>query len=148
MSCSVECIVAIFTIPKLLAVIQAMAAVVAEQATSLSNEDSIKVKQDKEIIDCVGNKIPVDLVLQNTHGDRIGIKAQPPKDGPEGVQEQPLEFVFEDKNSKTAKKTVDKIRQAYARIQILSDLKRKGYQNVKEEKLPNGAIRLVVQKWQ
>lgn len=141
MSCSVECIVAIYTVPKLVAVIQAISVAAMEQATA--SEDLIQVEHEKEMTDCVGKKISVDLVLKNAHGDRIGVRSLPAING----QEQPLEFVFENSNSSKAKQTVDRIRQAYARLQIINELKQKGYQNVKEEKLPNGSIRLVVQKW-
>lgn len=144
MSCSVECIVAIYAVPKLLAVIQAMAALSVAGANSVNDEEKIEIKHEKTLVDSVGNKIAVDLVLTNTFGDRIGVKAKPPVNG----EPQPLEFIFQDASSTSAKKTIDQVRQAYARLEILNDLKSKGYKNVKEERLPNGSIRLVVQKWQ
>ncbi len=47
-----------------------------------------------------------------------------------------------------ALETVNKIKQVYSKIKVLNDLKKKGYDKVKEEKLPDGSIRFVVQKWQ
>lgn len=144
MSCSVECIVAIYTIPKLLAVIQSMAALALANADSIGADENVGIMQEKLIVDSVGNRIAVDLVLTNAFGDRIGVKTNPPING----EQQALAFVYEDEKSKSARKTVDHVRQAYARLEVLNDLKSKGYQNVKEERLANGSIRLVVQKWQ
>jgi Protein of unknown function (DUF1257) len=138
MSCSVECIVIMYTVPKLLTVIQTISAAALEAGAM---QETITVREEEdEIVDCVGKRIPVDLVLENAQGDRIGVKAS--QDG-----RTPLEFVFRDEQSATARQTIDRIRQAYARLQVIDQLKKKGYQQVKEERLPNGSIRLVVQKW-
>lgn len=53
-----------------------------------------------------------------------------------------------DEKSVAAVDSVKKIKQVYSRIKVLNDLKNKGYDKVKEQKLPDGSIRLVVQKWQ
>ena len=92
----------------------------------------------RELENCEGQKIKVDYVIQNEVGDKIGIRAN---------QEGNVEFVVQNDNSPTVKATVDKVTQAYARLKILDEVKRKGYQQVKEEKLANGSIRLVVEKW-
>jgi hypothetical protein len=139
MSCSVECIVAIYSISKLVSVIQAMALLAADNGAGL--EEKIEMKQEAEIVDELGKRVAVDMVLVNAYGDRIGVKA--PKIG----EEKPLEFVFSNSKSPTVQATMDKIKQAYARLQVIDQLKQKGYQQVKEERLPNGAIRLVVERW-
>ncbi len=53
-----------------------------------------------------------------------------------------------DEQNEQAVHSVKKVKQIYSRIKVLNDLKRKGYDKVKEQKLPDGSIRLVVQKWQ
>lgn len=53
-----------------------------------------------------------------------------------------------DINNPKALDSVNKIKQIYSKIKVLNDLKKKGYDKVKEEKLPDGSIRFVVQKWQ
>ena len=53
-----------------------------------------------------------------------------------------------DEKNKQAVDSVKKVKQIYSRIKVLNSLKKKGYDKVKEQKLPDGSIRLVVQKWQ
>lgn len=53
-----------------------------------------------------------------------------------------------DETNPAAVDTVKKVKQAYSRISVLNELKKKGYDKVKEQKMPDGSIRLVVQKWQ
>jgi hypothetical protein len=58
-----------------------------------------------------------------------------------------VEFVVQNENSSSVKATIDRVTQSYARLKILDEVKRRGYQTVKEEKLANGSIRLVVERW-
>jgi len=81
--------------------------------------------------------VPVDYVIKNEVGEKIGVRTN---------QEGNVEFILQ-KETTTAKATIDKATQAYARVKILDEVKRKGYQTIKEEKLANGSIRLVVEKW-
>ena len=53
-----------------------------------------------------------------------------------------------DEKNEQAVESVRKVKQIYSRIKVLNELKKKGYDKVKEQKLPDGSIRLVVQKWQ
>lgn len=92
----------------------------------------------RELENCEGQKVKVDYVIQNEVGDKIGVKA---------TKEGNVEFVVQNDKSPTVKATIDKVTQAYARLKILDEVKRKGYQKVKEEKLPNGSIRMVVERW-
>lgn len=87
---------------------------------------------------CQGEKVEVDYVIRNKTGDQIGVRTNP---------EGRVEFVVRDDQSPSVKATVDQVTQAYARLKILDEVKRKGYKSVKEEKLANGSIRLVVEKW-
>src|SRR4051794_30953451 len=144
MSCTIEChIVAIYAVPKLLATLKMLSVMAAQVGAGV--EEEIKIKENESIVDGVGQKIKADFVLENAYGDRIGVLV--PKDQSSGGDAKPLEFIFEKPSSQTAQATLDKIRQAYAKMQVLDQLKQKGYQKVKEEKLANGSIRLVVEKW-
>jgi hypothetical protein len=74
------------------------------------------------------------------------IKNAPIKIKKSGGKEICIEPV--DETNVAAVESVKKVKQIYSRIKVLNDLKKKGYDKVKEEKLPDGSIRLVVQKWQ
>jgi hypothetical protein len=97
------------------------------------------VQKVKQLEAKSGEACNVDFVFQNEWGEQIGVRTNK-----EGI----TEFVTKDSNSATVKSTLDKVRQTYAKLKILDEVKRKGYQNVKEERLADGSIRLVVQKWQ
>jgi len=51
-------------------------------------------------------------------------------------------------SDEVAIESVKKVKQIYSRIKVINELKQKGYDKVKEQKLPDGSIRVVVQKWQ
>lgn len=53
-----------------------------------------------------------------------------------------------DESNEQAIQSVKQVKQIYSRIKVLNELKQKGYDKVKEQKMPDGSIRLVVQKWQ
>lgn len=95
-------------------------------------------KEVRELENCEGQKVQVDYVITNEVGEKIGVKMS---------NEGNAEFVVNNDKSPTIKRTLDRVTQAYARLRILDEVKRKGYQKVKEEKLPNGSIRLVVERW-
>ena len=77
-------------------------------------------------------------VFESVLGERI--RVVPGKDNT-------FELVPENPESKEAQATVCRIRQAYSRLQVLDTLKKRGYKDVKEERRPDGSIRLVVQRW-
>lgn len=60
----------------------------------------------------------------------------------------PLEFVVSNAHGIDVEQTLDRVKQAYARVKVLDEAKRKGYRSVKEEKCPDGTIKLVVERWQ
>ena len=95
-------------------------------------------KEIRELENCQGEKVQVDYIITNEVGDKIGVKTS---------KEGNAEFIVQDDKSPTVKNTIDKVAQAYARLKVLDEVKRKGYQKVKEEKLANGSIRLVVERW-
>ena len=98
-----------------------------------------KTGAEAQVENCQGQKVKVDYVIRNKAGDRIGVR--------ENKETKQVEFIAKDENKASVKETVNQATQAYARLKILNEVKARGYGKVKEEKLPNGAIRLVVERW-
>lgn len=98
-----------------------------------------KTGAEAQVENCQGQKVKVDYVIRNKTGDRIGVR--------ENKETKQVEFIARDENKASVKETVNQATQAYARLKILNEVKARGYGKVKEEKLPNGAIRLVVERW-
>ena len=104
----------------------------------LANEDLRQLEEAKRYMkDCHGNRRLIDYRITNEQGEKIGVV--------ENIDGK-VEFVTE-KDTASVKQTINKVTQAYSRIKILNEVKMKGYASVKEEKLPNGSIRIVVEKW-
>lgn len=82
--------------------------------------------------------IQVDSVIATESGSKIGIQ---------NVGSNEVKIVY-DKEDKNAVELANIVRQRISRLQILDAVKGKGYRKVKEEKLANGSIRLVVERWQ
>lgn len=80
----------------------------------------------------------VEFVMKSKQGVEIGVAKN---------AQNELEFVVKESQKKQAMETIKQIKQIYSKIKVLNELKRKGYQNVKEEKLADGSIKLVLQKW-
>lgn len=95
-------------------------------------------KEVKEIEDCHGKRVAVDYVIENQQGENIGVRTN---------EAGNVEFIPQQPQSKTTQATINQLKQTCARLKVLDEVKRQGYQKVKEEKLPNGSIRLVVQRW-
>jgi hypothetical protein len=101
---------------------------------SALSEVNCVLKELKELKTAEGCTTKVDGVIETKDGERIGVRVK---------QGSPVEFVVTDPKSRT----LNRINQAYARLKVLDEVKKKGYQKVKEEKLPNGSIRMVVERW-
>ncbi len=113
---------------------------IAEIGTALTVEDvRRKSAAEASVENCAGEKVKVDYVLKNKAGDRIGLRRNP--------QTQKVEFVAKEPEKASVKESINAATQAYARLKILNEVKAKGYGKVKEEKLANGSIRLVVERW-
>ncbi len=80
----------------------------------------------------------VDFAIETEDGQFICVRE---------VVDGHAEFILQDRGSKKQIATVNNIKQAYARLKILNQAKRQGYKNVKEEKLKDGSVRLVLEKW-
>lgn len=113
---------------------------IRELSDAMAVED-VRNKSDAErqVENCEGQKVKVDYVIRNKAGDRIGVR--------ENKETKKVEFVVKDENKESVKETLSQATQAYARLKILNEVKARGYGKVKEEKLPNGSIRLVVERW-
>ncbi len=109
----------------------------AIQELNLANQDLRNAETAlREMQDHCGNKVRVDAVVKGLNGEKIGLKQ---------TQDGKVEFVTADPVS--SKLSIDKITQAYARLKILDEVKKKGYSKVKEQVLPDGSVRLVVERW-
>jgi hypothetical protein len=97
----------------------------------------IAIRELKEYRDEKGNVCPVDMVCTTQAGDLIGVRKTAVG----------IEFVTAHPDKASVEKTINDVKQIYSRLKILNAVKQKGYAQVKEEKLPDGSIRLVVQKW-
>jgi hypothetical protein len=94
-------------------------------------------EKEKELVDCDNNICKVDLLIKTLEGKEIGVIED----------EEGIDFVVKDLNCTVTQAAIKKIRQRYSKYLMLHELKSKGYNKVKEEKLPNGSIRMVVEKW-
>jgi hypothetical protein len=86
-----------------------------------------------------GRRHAVDVVVKDEEGTQVGVKL----DEKTGV----ATFVGHDGKDKKASALANRIAQRYAYSKVTEELKRKGYQLVKEEKQKDGTIRLVAQRW-
>jgi hypothetical protein len=103
------------------------------------SELALATRELKRLETTTGEILEVDFVVENKHGDKIGVKQ---------TQSGEIKLMAADAQSVTACKTIDQMRQGYARIKIMEEVKRKGYQLAKEERLADGTVRMVVQRWQ
>jgi hypothetical protein len=103
------------------------------------NDLKYAIENKKKIKTTEGVERDVDFVVENNQGDQVGIHTN--KDGN-------VEMIQVNCNSETSKEMVNKMKQAYAKLKVLQEAKKRGYKELKEEKLADGSVRIVVQKWQ
>jgi len=96
-------------------------------------------KEQHELRATDGQKHAVDLVATDEEGTQLGVKV----DAKTGV----ASFVSQDCSSTKGKALANRIAQRYAYSQAVEELRRKGYRVETEEKLQDGSIRLVAQRW-
>lgn len=96
------------------------------------------LQEIKRIEDEMGQIHEVEVAFKNEAGELIGLKK---------ASDGKMELVAQNCKSASALETMRKVKQTYARLKILNEVKARGYQSVKEEKLANGSVRIVVQKW-
>jgi hypothetical protein len=95
-------------------------------------------EKDKQITTCDNEIKDVKLLIKTLDGKLIGLVED--KNG--------LNFIVPDINCQLTQAAIKKIKQRYSKYVILHELESKGYAKIKEEKLPNGKIRMVVEKWE
>lgn len=96
------------------------------------------VELEKELLNCDNQLVKAALLVKTHEGKTIGINET--EDG--------IEFIVHDINCAITQKAIKKIKQRYAKHALLHELQSQGYTKIKEEKLPNGKIRMVVEKWE
>ena len=94
-------------------------------------------EKNKEITYCNNQIVEVQLLIKTLEGKVIGIIEK----------QEGFEFVANDINCAITQAAIKKIKQRYSKYTLLHELESKGYAKIKEEKLPNGKIRMVVEKW-
>lgn len=86
-----------------------------------------------------GSTEAVDLVVKDPEGTTVGVKVDP--------RTQVATLVPQDCTGTKGKALAGRIAQRYALSRVTEELQRKGY-TLREEKLPDGTVRVVAQKWQ
>jgi hypothetical protein len=102
------------------------------------NELNYAYEKDKEIVDCNNQIQKVKLLIRSLEGKQIGLVES--KEG--------FSFIVPDVNCAITQAAIKKIKQRYSKYVLLHELESKGYAKIKEEKLPNGKIRMVVERWE
>lgn len=92
----------------------------------------------KNFEDCDGRSSEIDAMMTTDTGERFGVQQR--ADGT-------YHFLAQRELTPAGRKSLNRVSQAYARLRILDEVKQKGYKSVKEERLANGSIRIVVEKW-
>lgn len=96
------------------------------------------IEQEQELQNCDNQMVKVALLVKTQEGKKIGVNET--VDG--------IEFIVHDINCAITQNAIKKIKQRYAKHALLHELRSQGYTKIKEEKLPNGKIRMVVEKWE
>lgn len=96
------------------------------------------VEKEKELLNCDNELVKVGLLIKTLEGKEIGVIEK----------DDAIEFVVKDINCAITQNAIKKIKQRYAKHALLYELQSQGYTKIKEEKLPNGKIRMVVERWE
>lgn len=86
-----------------------------------------------------GTTHTVDLVVQDEAGAKVGVKLD--------AKTKVATFVAHDCKGTQGTSLARRIAQRYARSQVIEELQRKGYQIGKEEKQPDGTVKIVASRW-
>lgn len=102
-------------------------------------EAGLEARQEKSFRSEDGKVHAVDLVVSDEAGTRVGVAV----DRSTGR----ASFVTREKDPRRGTALAGRVAQRYAYSRVMEDLRRKGYQVAREEKQPDGTIRLVAQRW-
>lgn len=100
------------------------------------NELNYAYEKEKELTNCDQELVKVSLLITTLEGKKIGVIER--KGG--------IDFVLPDLQDAMSLAAVKKIKQRFSKFAMIHELQSKGYSKIKEEKLPNGKIRLVMEK--
>jgi hypothetical protein len=95
-------------------------------------------EQEKELLNCDNQLMKVSLLIKTTEGKEIGVREI----------DNGIDFIVHDINCAITQNAIKKIKQRYSKHVLLHELQSKGYNKIKEEKLSNGKIRMVVERWE
>jgi len=99
--------------------------------------------QEKETITADGKIYNVDVVIEDKEVGSIGFQKQ--KDGSYKVIADSLSL--SSIQLKKQRELINKIKRRYAYNMVIQELKKRGYQVVKEDKLEEGTIKLTARRW-
>jgi hypothetical protein len=86
-----------------------------------------------------GQTHSVDLVIDDREGGKVGVQID--------KKTQAATFIAFDCKGTRGKQIAQSVAQRWAYARVTEELRRKGYQIGKEEKQPDGTIKLVASKW-
>lgn len=102
-------------------------------------EAGAEYRREKRMRDVEGREHQVDYVARDAQGGEVGVRLDP-KTG-QAV------LVPRDCEGGKGAALAGRVKQAYARSRIAAELGRKGYRVAKEERQPDGSVRMVFQRW-
>jgi hypothetical protein len=93
-------------------------------------------EKDQQIVGCDNQIQKVKLLITTLEGKKIGVVEN----------DNNLDFIVSDVNCAITTAAIKKIKQRYSKYSLLHELEAKGYAKIKEERLPNGKIRMIVER--
>ena len=99
-------------------------------------EAGAEYRAQKKLQTADGKTHDVDYVAADASGAEVGVKV-----------DQKTQRVTLVHSGEAGKALAGRIQQRYAYSKVLDELKRKGYQLAKEEKLVDGTVKVVLQRW-
>ena len=118
----------------LVVVVQGVAALLQAIA-----EAGAEVRERRKLRASDGTTHDVDYVATDATGAEVGVKVD--------ARTQRATFVPQDCEGGKGKALAGRIAQRYARSRVVEELKRKGYALSREEKQPDGTVKLVLARW-
>lgn len=102
-------------------------------------EAGLESRREKAFRSEDGTVHAVDLVVRDEAGTEVGVAVD--------RQSGRASFVTREKDPRRGTALANRVAQRYAYSRVMEELKRKGYQVAREEKQPDGSIRVVAQRW-
>lgn len=102
-------------------------------------EAGLQSRREKSFRSEDGRLHAVDLVVADEAGTEVGVAVD--------KRTGRASFVTREKDPLRGTALANRLAQKYAYSRVMEELRRKGYQVAREEKQPDGSIRVVAQRW-